>query len=244
MAITYVQSLGTGSEVNTADDTLTHTLPAGTSAGNFLVAVVGWSSNSVVTSVTDPRSNAWTVSITGQDGASGLSILWCVPTTPHQASDVLTFNSAGSVGQNKASTMAEFSGVVTSSPSDTSGTGPNGAGGTANLTSSTLNTTNANDLVIAGWCQNAGTGYTFVETDWTATAPWTKLAPAGDAKGTGSHKIAYSVYQITSATGSYQGAMTAGATAGYATASEAYKEAVVAAGAPDIYVVTSPLRAT
>lgn len=162
MAIALVSGsvhTGTGANASSAAATFTSN-----TAGNLLIAVIGWNnSGRSFTSVTDTNTNTWTGVGTLVSSSTALTrIFFAANCKASAGNNTVTLAIGG--GANCSITIAEYSGVATSSPLDVTnqltGTSANAA-----LTTG-ITTTVAGDLVISALelvsttAPTAGTGFT------------------------------------------------------------------------------------
>lgn len=199
---------GTGANASSASAAFTSN-----TAGNFLVAVIGWNnSGRSFTSVVDTAGNTWTGVGTLVSSSTALTRIFFVANCKASAgTNTVTMNIGG--GANTAITIAEYSGVATSSPLNVTN---QLTGTTSNPKLTTgITTTVAGDLIISAleWvgtsALTAGTGFTRESSvlhttnvqgmedqittatgtftgDWTATAAQWALQVAAFKPNTGS----------------------------------------------------------
>src|SRR5712691_260186 len=182
--ITLVQQGTTGLSICGGHTSLTVTLPANVTAGNALVVFVSWNNQRNLTSVTgggvttwaqavarlpvDPQSAIW-YGLNSSGGTNTVTVNW--------DSDP---NSCGM-------SVAEFSGLFTSAALDVTATA---TGSSTTITTGTLTTTNANDLLVAMGVQSSA----------TAGAPTNGFTALTGVSASFNQEEAYN---IVSSTGSY-----------------------------------------
>lgn len=146
MAIAFVQAAN-NSTVGTAT-----TVTITTTTGNLLVLAVYEGVNSTSTmSVTDTAGNTW-IQAGGYVTSSGdrFCMFYC---PNHTSVTSVTATWSGSINATVPVVVIEFSGVATGTPLDANGTNPATSSGTSaatSLTSGSLSTSNANDVLIFG----------------------------------------------------------------------------------------------
>lgn len=180
-----------------------------TTAGNLIVVCLSTASN-LSTSITDNRSNTYTLATRGTYGAgSEVSIYYSYNTTGGVTSVVGTF--AGWVNPSRM-IVAEYSGVAATNPLDKVSNYNNGWNGGASWTSqATVSTTQADELLVGCAGDAYGTSATFgAGTDYTARRTEASLffedrivASTGTYAATGSHNLA-SGYAIVAAVATFK----------------------------------------
>ena len=189
--------------------TIVATFPGTVGAGNAVCGVIGYDTGLTLTTVTDDKSNTYTIQRTVTDGgnAEQASLFYLANITNGPITVTATFNG---VTNNGGMTMLEGSGIVTSSALDvetgqlqaTPGTGANG------VTSGAVTTTVAGDFVC-GFAVDTGAFRT--GTQYAAGTGFTKPAngESGDAAG---HALDNAgEYQIQGSAGSIAATWTAAA---------------------------------
>jgi fibronectin-binding autotransporter adhesin len=160
---------------------MTVTLTGNTIVGNTLVLFVGGRGSFNVSSVTDTRSNTWTVDLNAPDvGANHLFGICRAPVTAQLvAGDVVTINFSGSVGPNREAILEEFTGILTASPVDQTASA---AATTATPSSgTTAATTQDNELLVAAYLsQIVGTAAWSLAPGWLGF-PTSELHTVGAA---------------------------------------------------------------
>ena len=195
--------------------TVNITTPAGSdlnrsltsTAGNALIMYYQIEASTVrLSSVTDSAGNTWVLAPTadnnnpasGQLGStSGFAYALNIAATT-----TISVTMTGSTDQFSY-TVAEFSGIATSSAVDQSGPNEVSSATTASTTD-LITTTNANDLIIATSATET-VATAFAQGSSTPSSGWTALDTNSGGAGGGFMAAAYI---ISSATGNYQGAFT------------------------------------
>jgi hypothetical protein len=180
-----------------------------TTAGNLIVVCLSTASN-LSTSITDNRSNTYTLATRGTYGAgSEVSIYYSYNTTGGVTSVVGTF--AGWANPSRI-IVAEYSGIAATNPLDKVSNYNNGWNGGASWTSqATVSTTQADELLVGCAGDAYGTSATFgAGTDYTARRTEASLffedrivASTGTYAATGSHNLA-SGYAIVAAVATFK----------------------------------------
>jgi hypothetical protein len=117
-SVQFIGSASPGSAVTSFSLTLTN-LP---SVGHTLLMAVATDGTPVVSSVTDPRSNTWTVDATNTSyTGAAISIVRTTVTTPYQSNDTLTVTLSGSTAGAGFAQIQEFT-ALPSSPVDQTAT--------------------------------------------------------------------------------------------------------------------------
>lgn len=205
MSITIVQSkTASASGVSS----LTVTLDATTTAGNLLIALVGYGNNA--TSRTPSTPSGWTLAALAQQGArTNDCAIYYYANAPAIGSE--SFGISGVAGI--VATILEVSGIITSSPLDKTAT--NTSAGSASLTTGTTATTaQASELAV----------YVF-ETDYPAgSATWTSgETEVGDVNLGPAWGGSTNAYEILSATAAVSGAATYSGSGAFAGAVATFK---------------------
>ncbi len=160
-AAATIVKLQTGTLATSTTGSVTPTLPAASTAGTLLVAVLTNKTNTVA--FTGPTG--WTQAVTGNNACCGRIDIWYYANNPGGiTSAAFTAASGTTAGQ-----LSEWNGVVSATPVDQTGSG-NHAAGSSFAISTAANLTQSNELGIAGF-QNSGTA----ATSQTATSPWAHL---------------------------------------------------------------------
>jgi hypothetical protein len=176
MAPAFVQ--GTGPTANSgasAVATVAQAYGSNNSAGNLLVACITWDRSSgagnrdLISGVADTRSQTWTQVVQSNDLTNNQDFsMWYFPNCAAGANTVTATFSGGSRAF-AAIIIAEYSGVLTTSPIDGTPVGQNASGTTAanNCTSTSTTTAVNGDLIVGAWMKDdtastptAGTGFT------------------------------------------------------------------------------------
>lgn len=166
-------------------------------AGGFLWCYVAWKSSTATCTVSDSRNGAWTAVGSAQTGSGSLAGWRCqmfyFPNAAAGATTVTATISASVTTRGLA--ISEFSGVATSSPLDQSAYGNSNSNG---VTTPTVTTLNADDLLVAG---------VLASTTVTGVAgSYTYMATDLEFSGNGTE------YKVVSATGTYGPNFTEGTT--------------------------------
>lgn len=197
MAITFVKQVQQIA-LTTGTTTDTVTLAQTVAAGNFLVLL--WEQENDNTNVllapTDTGSNTWTIITPSTSGATDYcsGIAYTVCTGGFTTSSIITLNWTNSNFQYKQGILLEFAGIATSSIVDASSSIGDTFGSAVSIP---ITTTNANDVIVASVSQLHAQTY-------TAGSGWT--SPGNQSYGNPSRIDA--LYQIVSATGTYDPAGT------------------------------------
>ncbi len=156
-AIAYVQGYSS-SQGSAATGSVTFT--GAQTAGDLNVLIVGWGGSTGPSSITDSKGNTYVLAVGPTGSEQSIYYAKNIAAAAAGANTVtVTFSSSVSFLDIR---VAEYSGIDTSSPLD----GAVGASGTAvSISSGSLTTTNANDLLVAGDYTSqtttaAGSGYT------------------------------------------------------------------------------------
>lgn len=212
MAIAFI--IGSWSGQSTIGESSHATNSVDTTGGNFVVAVI--TSNNAVQSVTDNKSNGYT--LIGPFAGAGADNVYIAYTNNSTAATcgtghVITANSAGS--SFITISAAAYSGLATSGVLDkqhsASGTG------TALDSGSTTTTAQANELLIGGGTVAAGSTVT-----WTAGTGYTIRSSVTNAAVGG---VSYLEEKIVSATGTYNATATSSVSGGWDAAIATFKDA-------------------
>lgn len=203
MAIAFVQAVGNASSA-TSGNTLAVTVPAGgVAVGDTLVLYVGFSGGTGLANATAADNHAGSTNVyTNQAQVDDTSttgcysaIITCPVTTALVSGDVITVTYPTNV-THRTLFIDEFSGVDTSSPIDTTGTGNAGASGTS-TSSASVTTTNAADLIVGATVMvNTSTLIWF---DTSSPGTWTSSQITSSSTG----RRAVRSFQIVSATNTY-----------------------------------------
>lgn len=184
--------------------------------GNLLVALVariGGTATGALTGVIDSASNTWLPTAVTRGAVSGAQHTriecWACPNATAVTS--VTFQSGTS--QYYAWNIVEFSNAATSEPTDVASPDYSSAASSTTITTPSISTTNANDIVIAAIHYPLATG---ALDSGLANA----LDDFDDAGNTGSGRAAY---EIVAATGSYSATWTLGSARTAGTLTVAFK---------------------
>jgi hypothetical protein len=204
---------------NTTGNTSWPTGTLDTTGGNFIVATV--TSNNALTSVTDNKSNTYT--LLGPFNTAGGDNLYIAYTNNAAAATcgtghIITANATGSTFFTISA--AAYSGLATSGVLDKSAHS-NGTG-TALSSGSTATTSQANILLIGAGTIAAGSNFS-----WTAGSGYTLRSSVGTAATTGT---GFLEDQIVAATGAYSATATSGVSGGWDCAIGAFKDATAGGG--------------
>lgn len=203
MAIAFVQAVGNSASA-TSGSTLAVTVPAGgVAAGDTPILYVGFSGGTGLANASAADNHAGSTNVyTNQAQVDDTSttgcysaIITCPVTTALVSGDVITVTYPATV-THRTLFVDEFSGVATSSPVDTTGTGNSGSTGTG-ASSAAVTTTNANDLIVGATIMVNAAGLTW--TDTSNPGSWTSSQQT--TSGTG--RLAVRDYQIVGATNTY-----------------------------------------
>jgi hypothetical protein len=212
MAITRIGAW-TGA-ANTTGNTSWPTGTLDTTGGNFIVAVV--TSNNALTSVTDNKSNAYTL-LGPFNGAGGDNVYIAYTNNSVAATcgtgHIITANATGSTFFTISA--AAYAGLATSAVLDKSAHA-NGTG-TALASGSTTTTSQANLLLVGGGTVAAGSNFS-----WTAGSGYTLQSSVGTAATTGT---GFLEDQLVSVAGAYSATATSGVSGGWDCAVAAFKDA-------------------
>lgn len=189
MAIAFVSARGAGNNATTA--TTIAVTPTGTiSVGNCLIVATGQTSDTL-TGVADTQGNTYQVNVTNGANNRSTGIAHSIITTQLTTSDTITATFSTTT-TDRSITLAEFSGVLTTSPFD-QGTTAAGTGVTPD--SGNISTTTAGQLLIGVFEGNSGaTAYTPGTTGVYTFLEISEQAPA---------RINEVMYAIVGAAGTY-----------------------------------------
>ncbi len=213
MALSYVRRAGSASGVTTVTS-FNVPISTATTGGDLLIVTVGCCNvgdTNNVSSITDTKGNTYVSGgFTVDPGQNTLAAVWyCANSTALTTSDHLTVTLTSALlgfGQLWSASVDEASGAATSSVTDGS-QGKNSQTGATWNTGTGVATTNANDLLWAGFCTNQGLPFALVNADSTPASGWNTLTQlSGGGNGAGA------AYQVVSATGTDKGGGTATAT--------------------------------
>lgn len=195
--LAFVKEIGSYASLTTGTSSLTRPVTNGMSqAGNFLACFVAWNSTTqTLTSITDTQSNTWTTigTIVSANRSGALVVCYA----PKRLTNDDTISATFSAGSNGcAFHVLEFSGVkATGTPLDVSNTGIGAAATPATFNSGNATTAVANDLLLGLCFSDAPTGDSTPTGSGTWTRPGTRPAFVnGNLRA---------MYQIVSATGTY-----------------------------------------
>jgi YD repeat-containing protein len=161
-SIAYVQS---ATAVLNPGSSVTATYTSAQSAGDLNVVIIGWGGKGSIppptapSSVTDSKGNTYVLAVgpTGNSTGNGSQSIYYASNilAAGAGSNSVTISFGSTSFPHLSLQIAEYSGVATSSPLD--GTSA-GIGTNATVTSGSVTTTNANDLLIGGDYLDAATG--------------------------------------------------------------------------------------
>lgn len=178
MAIAFVQFANNQPVGGTTSTTVTPA--ATTTAGNLLVAIVYEDANASATlGITDTASQTWFQVGSTITVGNGLLAMFYMP----NSAAVTTITGTCTVSATLPVCIYEISGIATSSPLDGFATA-SGAATSTSLTSGTISTTNANDILIYG-CGQATTQ----SGAWTAGSGYTTQTPTPNSRANLERKI-------------------------------------------------------
>ena len=163
MAVAYVRNVAAAAMGATAPVALT-VAAAGTTVGDLVVVIGRALSSRTVTSVTDTRSNTWTVDHTYGVGAVGLSYASCVVAAGKQmvSGDTITVNFTSTAGTTYQAAAYEFSGqLVTGGAAVVDQAGDNNTATLSCTAVTSVGSTADGDLVLSAAAQNTAVGATF-----------------------------------------------------------------------------------
>jgi hypothetical protein len=176
---------------------LTATPASAVGSGNFVVAWVRHGTdNTSSISVSDNLSQTWTqVGSNCNSTTNDLGAMWYKENSGAITSVTVTY---GASVNNRSLLVLEFSGVATSSSLDANAGCSSNPGGPTSLTSASLTTTNANDLLIyavnVGATQSGGSA-------WTQGTSYTIPSNTNtDNAASGSNERAAIQYQVVTTT--------------------------------------------
>lgn len=211
MAIAYVRSTG----VFRAGGALSASGSFGSlpTVGNMVVVLVSRSGSSGATlSVSDNQGNTYTKAVESATvGPCNTSSIWYAPVGTSSGTFTVTVTNTGTAGSSYISATAlEYSGLASSSVVDQ--TNSNSGTGIGTLSSGSITTTNADDLLIGVCCSNKSTNQTWTDPG----APWTqRFIESGGAN----YEMGIGNERIVSATGTYSVSWSIDTTGGDLTAS-------------------------
>lgn len=169
MAISYVKTTGVfriGGSLSTSGSF--STLPA---VGNTVVVLVSRSGSAGATiSVSDNQGNSYTKAVESPNVSTcNTSSIWYANVGTSSGTFTVTATNSGSAGSSYISAVAlEYSGLASSSLVDQ--TASNSGTGVGTLSSGSITTTNANDLLIGVCCSDKSSNQTWTDPG----APWTQ----------------------------------------------------------------------
>jgi len=203
MAIAFDKVVGSGYATSTAA-TLTLTVASGGVASGGLCVLICMHGNEArtVTSVTDTRTNSWTVLENYSNSSTGdtfvSSIAYCSCGTSLQAGDTITITWNGSEFSGRSAICVAYSGIATSSFKDQNNHGQDIAfPQSSSLSSGNITTTSADELLV-GLHGISVTGLTF-----TPTASFTQRSSVDNPNTPG---VIMVEDRIVSSTGTYSAA--------------------------------------
>jgi len=210
MALTIVQEKGVFNP-NPASTTASITITS-TVAGNLLIALVMDDTiQPTVSGVSGGGGNTFTQvpSARALDGGTHMSDIWYLP---NNAGGITTVTATFSASSSSHGIWAmEVSGAATVSPVDIQSV-KNNATASTTVTGTSMNTTNAADIIVANWTTGA--------TTTTANAPWTLFTNILNGNGAG--------YQIVAVTSAYAVSANQNAAQAYCVSQVAFKSSSVA----------------
>ena len=206
MAIAYGANRGTASgqtQITSFNITLNGSIPSGSL---ILVSVAGINvgDTSDLSSVTDSAGNTYVSGGFAADGGQNcLCAVWYAKNSLALSSSqtvTVTFHAQLlAAGEAWIGSVDYLTGADTSSPKDI-GSFSTVAGTVTPWATSSISTTNANDLLWVAFADNQGETSAIVQADCSPTSGWT--IPAGVTIGGNGLRTAY---QVVSSTGSYKG---------------------------------------
>jgi hypothetical protein len=210
-ALAVVQEKGVFNP-NPASTTAAITITSSVS-GNLLIALVmNDASQPTVSGVSGGGANTFTQvpSARALDGGTHMSDIWYLPNNAGGITTVTATLSASS--SSHGIWVMEVSGAATASPVDIQSV-KNNATASTTVTGTSMNTTNAADIIVANWTTGA--------TTTTANAPWTLFTNILNGNGAG--------YQIVAVTNSYAVSANQNSSQTYCVSQVAFKGTAAAA---------------
>jgi hypothetical protein len=195
--ISFVQQITAST---TAVTTLTMTLPALPRAGDALVLLTSSNGASGVTSVIG-GGVTW-IKIAASGANVNLDLWYGLDSSGASTTITVTYGATEDVSAN----VSEWSGIAIANALDVAWPNNSGSGGTT-VTTVSATTTNANDLIIGGFAQNANASISSGPTN-----SFTQLTNAG---GTVSPPLTGPAYRIVSSPGAYSTSWTVNTTNGW-----------------------------
>jgi hypothetical protein len=181
------------------------------SVGHTLLLAVATDGTPVVSSVSDPRSNTWTVDVTNTTyTGAAISIVRATVTNAYQSNDNLTVTLSGSTAGAGYAQIQEFT-ALPSSPVDNTASNYSTTAVTALDAGTTATTTEAIELVVAAWSISGATG------GFTPGGGYTVIGGGG-----GTRYLEWT-YLVTSSTGAQHPTATIGTGRAFSGAVVAYK---------------------
>lgn len=230
-SVVFIKNVGSASTTATGTTLVITVSAAGVSAGSTLLVKVIHAFTSGGPTMADSRGNTYTRDITAPSSGSvfRVSLFSAQINSALQAGDTIQLTTSASVG-NKAFSVDEFTNITFSSPSDVknSGTGSSTTPGT----STTITTTNADDLIYGFAGVGGPTSDSFTE---DSIAEFNSLVRVGTNSGS-ADVTANSAYKSVAATGAYKYQPTLGTSRSWVAVIAAYK-----AGVP---VIVPPVSGT
>ena len=152
MAIgTPVERYASAPNANSTSQALS--LATDSTVGNTLILCLVLPVGAKASSVTDTKSNAWTVDRTYANGSNNMSVSFasCNVATQILATDTITVNFTANVNGNRSIWVQEVSGLATSSRYDTGADNSNGATQTSLTVGPTATLGQADEIAFAGF---------------------------------------------------------------------------------------------
>lgn len=198
------QTVGQGA--SSANQSITAT----STGGNLLMLIYarsGGLATGAITSITDTAGNVWSVATRGAvSGATNTRIeVWVCPNAAAITS--LTVNSG--TAQTNAWNVLEWSGAASASPVDVASPDGSGQASSTTVTTVAVTTTNAADMVVAGF-------HSSQITTSGLTAGWTALTDFDDGTA-GSGRAAYQLQAATGTVGAVSWTLSSAKNAGLVT---------------------------
>lgn len=208
----YVNDRGTTANATAATtSSVTLTSPTTIAVGNYLIARVavdnsGTNGAAPGCTVTDPRSNTWTVLgpalVDPGAAAAGATAYLCYTkvTTAYQAADALTFNWGGVSTTAKAIVVEEWTNIHPTAPVAVSAVTANAAASTAVTVS--ITPTASNQLVYTCLATEGIAGDSITYDSDTTNGTWTTLSRTASANATATNnQCVAGQYKVVTAAG-------------------------------------------
>lgn len=244
MPLAFVQYPVKGKSQTSGTNTLILTVGVGITitAGNLLVLNVcgssgGVSGNGAVTTVSDLKSNVWTLNSTFANGtASNVSVCSSILDTSLVAGDTITITFA-STNIIKTASTAEFSGAIgVAGVAAVDGVESTNTGTGTPLTTAAYAPTNANDVLIAAWGSSAPSAGSEIEmTEGTGYTSADIIPIQFDSNGTTNSKAVMGEKSVVSQSGSYTATGTSAYASPYSAIFIGFKGALGITGPKDEY---------